>query len=141
MGNITFKGSDGSQFIESAEIYSHVEDTPTSGNVSANLKFATRTSLSNNLIDRLCILSNGNIGIANSTPKVILDINSTDALKIPCGTTQERPDSPKVEIGQIRYNTELSTFEGYGAGNTWGSLGGIKDVNGDTYISAENSPE
>jgi hypothetical protein len=33
----------------------------------------------------------------------------------------------------------LEQFEGFGAGNKWGSLGGIKDVDGDTYISAENS--
>ena len=25
-------------------------------------------------------------------------------------------------------------FEGYGAGNAWGSLGGVKDVDGDTLI-------
>ena len=44
-----------------------------------------------------------------------------------------------VVTGQIRYNSELSSFEGYGPGNTWCSLGGIKDVDQDTYIIAESS--
>ena len=44
-----------------------------------------------------------------------------------------------VVTGQIRYNSELSSFEGYGPGNAWGSLGGIKDVDADTYITAESS--
>ena len=45
-----------------------------------------------------------------------------------------------VVTGQIRYNSELSSFEGYGPGNAWGSLGGIKDVDQDTYITAESAP-
>jgi len=41
--------------------------------------------------------------------------------------------------GYIRYNTESQQFEGFGAGNQWGSLGGVKSVVGDTYILAEYS--
>ena len=40
--------------------------------------------------------------------------------------------------GQIRYNTTDSTFEGYGPGGQWGSLGGVKDIDRDTYITAQN---
>ena len=74
-------------------------------------------------------------GISTFTNSVIFD--STGSIQVPKGTTLERP-SPSV-LGQIRYNTTLSTFEGYGAGNVWGSLGGVKDVDGDTTITAEAS--
>ena len=64
-------------------------------------------------------------------------ITSTGFLQIAKGTTGQRPGSPV--LGQIRYNTSLSQFEGYGAGNAWGSLGGVKDVDGDTFIRAETT--
>lgn len=57
--------------------------------------------------------------------------------KIPTGTTLERPNTPIQ--GLIRYNTETSQFEGYGAGN-WGSLGGVIDVSQNTKILAELFP-
>jgi hypothetical protein len=55
-----------------------------------------------------------------------LYINRTDAIKIPKGTTEERPIEPIK--GYICYNSELDQFEGYGAGNEWGTLGGVIDV-------------
>ncbi len=77
------------------------------------------------------------IGISTSNPLVSLEINSDDAILIPKGTTLERPNGV---LGYIRYNTTLSTFEGFGSGNTWGSLGGVKDTNQDTFVSAESFP-
>jgi hypothetical protein len=67
-----------------------------------------------------------------------LEIWNTKAMLIPVGTDAQRPSSNLK--GYIRYNTTTDQFEGYGAGNQWGTLGGIKDVNGDTYISAELAP-
>ena len=64
-----------------------------------------------------------------------LTINTTGALTIPVGTTAQRPTS---SIGQIRFNSQQQAFEGYnGAG--WSTLGGVRDVDGNTYIVAETS--
>ena len=41
--------------------------------------------------------------------------------------------------GYIRYNTTTEQFEGFGAGSSWGSLGGVIDVDQDTFIKAEES--
>ena len=77
-------------------------------------------------------------GVSTFSNNVIID--STGYIQIPVGDSSERPTGVGVTLGQIRYNSQLSTFEGYGAGNAWGSLGGVKDVDGDTYIIPENSP-
>ena len=82
------------------------------------------------------IINNGNVGIGITNPGVSLHVAGTDGIVVPVGTEEERP-SENI-IGLIRYNTTISSFEGYGS--TWGSLGGVKDVDGDTYISAENNP-
>ena len=53
---------------------------------------------------------------------------------IPVGKTSQRTTTQ----GAIRYNSETSTYEGCD-GTNWGSLGGVIDVDKDTYISAETS--
>ena len=78
--------------------------------------------------------SNGNLTLTpNGTG--IVSINKNDGFKLPVGTTGQRSGSPVA--GQIRYNTSLSTFEGYGS--AWGSLGGVIDVDQDTKITAESA--
>jgi len=52
------------------------------------------------------------------------DISGTGSLKVPVGTTAERSDSPVA--GDIRFNSELVTYEGYN-GNEWGGLGGAAE--------------
>ena len=56
-----------------------------------------------------------------------------DSFVLPVGNTNDRGIASQ---GKIRYSTELATFEGYD-GSNWGSLGGVIDVNQDTYITAE----
>ena len=55
-----------------------------------------------------------------------VSVTSTGALKVPVGTTAERPGEtgqPTVAEGQIRRNTTTSSFEGY-TGSVWAPLGG-----------------
>jgi hypothetical protein len=84
------------------------------------------------------LIIEGNVGIGTPDPRCTMDISATDALIIPVGTEAQRPTN--LSNGMIRYNTDTVQFEGYGPGGAWGSLGGIKDVDGDTYIEAETSP-
>ena len=91
-------------------------------------------------VEKMIIKTDGKVGIGTQDPKVYLDINTTDGIKIPTGTEIQRPSGINLIKGTIRYNTDTNQFEGYGAGNNWGTLGGVKDVNNDTFISAESSP-
>ena len=93
--------------------------------------------------ERMIIKDDGKVGIGTSTPNVSLDISyKTDAIKLPKGDTTARNAigaSGIEDQGLIRYNTELNQFEGYGAGNAWGSLGGVIDIDQDTFIRAESN--
>jgi len=64
-----------------------------------------------------------------------VDIVGTQALNIPVGTTTQRPLGV---TGHIRFNSTTQQFEGY-AGTAWSSLGGVRDVDSDTYIIPETS--
>ncbi len=100
----------------------------TTGSDILNIASSTGASL-------MYINSTGNIGIGTTTPRTIFHIAGTDGLVIPVGTTAQRP-TPTT--GTIRYNSETSQFEGYG-NISWGSLGGVIDVDQDTKITAEDS--
>lgn len=78
--------------------------------------------------------TNGNIVLdPNGTGYV--SIVGTNALVIPSGTTAQQ--SPTV-TGAIRFNSDNVAFEGYN-GSAWTSLGGVRSVDGLTYIRAETS--
>jgi len=67
------------------------------------------------------------------------DVLISNALTVPSGTTATRPTTPVN--GNIRYNTDLNTYEGYG-NSTWGSIGsgGLKptSIKTSAYTAAAN---
>jgi hypothetical protein len=74
----------------------------------------------NNGSEQMRLAVNGNFGIGTNNPAVKLAVSSTDSILIPVGTTAQRPTGV---TGYIRYNTDTSSFEGYGA-SAWGNIGG-----------------
>ena len=87
--------------------------------------------------DTLKMYTGGSLAVTVGNDQNV-SFDSTGAIVVPVGTTAERPGS--LAQGMIRYNTDDSTFEGYDGG-AWGSLGGVKDVDQDTYIEAEQSAD
>ena len=76
------------------------------------------------------------IGVGTLSPLATVHISASDGLIIPVGNNAQR--SGDAVVGEIRFNTDAQTYEGYD-GNNWGSLGGMTDVDKDTFITAENS--
>lgn len=60
--------------------------------------------------------------------------NGTGALKIPVGTTAQRPTAAD---GKIRFNDDTNKFEGYN-GTAWGQLGGGATGGGVDEVFVEN---
>lgn len=88
--------------------------------------------------------SNNTISSTNTDGNILLDPNGTgyvqivgtNSLVIPVGTTLQRGPTT---TGAIRFNTDTSQYEGY-SGTNWASLGGVRSVDGLTYIVAELTP-
>jgi len=79
--------------------------------------------------------TNNRVGVKTASPEISFDITGTDAIKIPVGTTAQRPTAA---TGQIRYNSTNSQFEGYN-GTAWGQLGGGATGGGGDTVFVENS--
>ena len=134
-GRITFAGTDG-ELVDSTNL-TFVTGTNTlalngTGNVTGqwnvdNLRLDGNTLSSTD--------TNGNIVLAPNGSGYVT-ISGTNGLVIPAGTNAQQ--GPAV-TGAIRYNTTNTQFEGY-SGTNWSSLGGVRSVDGFTYIIAESSP-
>jgi hypothetical protein len=73
--------------------------------------------------------------ITGTTYDASFEVNATDAIKVPVGTTAQRPVGV---AGQIRYNTTLGRFESYN-GTAWGAIGGGATGGGADEVFVENS--
>jgi len=68
------------------------------------------------------------------TTPATLTFSTTASVRLPNGTTAERPGTPLA--GMIRYNSDNTKFEGYTT--TWGSIGGGATGGGTDEVFQEN---
>ena len=112
---LTFTDGTNTTIVNSAEV------------ITGNLRIAGNSITATN--------PNGNIELTPNGTGVV-KVNGTQSLLIPVGSSGQRPTAA---TGQIRYNTDLGRFEGYN-GTVWTQLGGISDVDQNTYILPESAP-
>ena len=101
--------------------------TVVGGSTLGNLNLAANTISAVNGNGNIILTPNGSGNVS---------INSTQTLIIPKGLVGTRPTPGSVGNGAIRYNETTNRFEGVVSSN-WTGLGGVIDVDQDTYISAE----
>jgi plastocyanin len=91
------------------------------------------------IINSIIATTTGNQLVLDPAIGQTVKVDATTAFVVPVGLTSDRPSTP--ESGSIRFNSEISQFEGYDGNNEeWVSVGGVKDVDGNTYIAAESVP-
>ncbi len=78
------------------------------------------------------ITINGNTSITGD-----LSFDGTGFLRIPAGTTAQRPGS-SLEGGMIRFNTTLNKYEGYHQAE-WINFSDVRDKDGDTKITVHEA--
>ena len=64
--------------------------------------------------------ANTRLGINTASPTVSLYLNTTDGIRLPVGTTAQRPTG---SVGILRYNSELTRVELHN-GTDWAQVGG-----------------
>ena len=96
-------------------------------------------------------VTNSRVGVGTASPATTFHVSATDAIRVPSGTTAQRPGSPAN--GDIRYNSTTSQIEGYSNGqfrsmvgsgisnvveDTTPQLGGDLDINGNAIVSTSD---
>jgi hypothetical protein len=114
----------------------------TSGDISTPGSIRSNTSFNSNgklLIEENVIRStSGNDVIITPFSSQLAKVNTDTGFVIPTGTTLQRPGGQKAVNGTIRFNTDTNQYEGYNqTTSSWSSLGGVRDIDGNTYILAE----
>ena len=108
--------------------------------LSANLaRSGTDLTFETNLL--ALDVTNSRVGIGTASPATTFHVSATDSLRLPSGTDAQRPGTPAN--GDIRYNSDGATIEGYSNG-AWANLASgteLKDGDEDTKISVEPSTD
>jgi len=108
------------------------------GPVTFNGAGGTPSSLALANATGLPIAGGGTAATTAAAAKINLEVvtSATGSAIIPVGTTAQRDGAPAA--GYLRYNTSITSFEGY-SGSAWGSVGGgATGAGGDTVFN-ENS--
>jgi hypothetical protein len=131
-----------SNFNSDVNIGSNFNVVRTSGDLTTSGILKTRSTLNVNdkinIVDNTISTTTGNDVIISPSSGRVAKVQSTTAFVLPSGTTAQRPTGSIAVDGSVRFNSQTGQYEGYNSSTTsWSSLGGVRDIDGNTYILAE----
>jgi hypothetical protein len=140
-GTLNISGSS-IELSGNTSIGSAIQITASNGNITTSGVLQTNGSLN---VDNILTINNGSISTSTGNNLILSPasgslavVNSSSAFVIPSGSSLQRPANAIATNGAIRFNTDSGQYEGYSeTTSTWSSLGGIRDLDGNTYIAAE----
>jgi len=126
--------------VDTLETFNNIQFNSVNGELIAKkltvdpdgIAVGTTLTINNNTI----ATSSGNLTLSSDANSQTI-VSGTGALALPSGDDLQRPTTSLT--GSIRFNTVRNQFEGLVQGY-YVSLGGVRDVDGNTFISAELNP-
>jgi Chaperone of endosialidase len=120
LGLITFQGSDGTEFVPAAYIYSEVDGTPGANDMPGRLVFSTTSDGSASPTERMRLDSSGRLGLGTSSPSAPLTFAGATGRKI--GFYQGTEGySIGVESSEFRFVTDAGGSFSFRNGGTYSS--------------------
>lgn len=102
--------------------------------VGAGLTFAAGSLSLASSVSITALTASGAVTAGSLTVTGDVDFTGTGAVKVPTGTTAQRPTGA---AGDFRFNTTLGSFEGFN-GSQWGAVGGGAKGGGSDSVFYEN---
>ena len=117
-GLILTNNTSGATSTDGTQLYTDGTNTAFGNFENGYLAFLTNTT------ERMRITSGGLFGVLKNNPSYTLDINATDAIRIPSGTTVQRPTGA---AGVMRYNSDSLRLE-YHTGASWKGIAKTEEL-------------
>lgn len=102
--------------------------------VGSGLTFAAGSLSLASSVSITALTASGAVSAGSLTVTGDVDFTGTGAVKVPTGTTAQRPTGA---AGDFRFNTTSGTFEGFN-GSQWGAVGGGAKGGGSDSVFYEN---
>jgi hypothetical protein len=114
IGNITFQGADGTEFVEAATISAQVDGTPGANDMPGRLVFSTTADGESSPTERMRISSAGNVGI-NATPSTSYRLlaKTSSAIESALGTQGVTGDTAIQSILVTKFDNDTTTAQNF----------------------------
>jgi hypothetical protein len=138
-GILSFLGSDGTEFVEAAQIRAEADGTPGANDMPGRLVFSTTADGASSPTERLRITSAGLVGIGTSAPGALLSLQGTFGTSLATGLRIDGLGSTTDNVSPIAFYNQSSGWGTQHAANI--ACGILSGTNGGGYLRFSTSPD